>query len=264
MNATGPGLKTTFGYRELLAKEVVEAWRTYRLALLCALFAGIGVAVPLLVRFLPRLIAVFGGREVIGVEERGVPDVVDLLVGNVTVLGGAAAILLTMGAIAGERRSGLLALVLSRPVSRAAVLWAKFVALGMLFGLATGLAVLAAWLYAALFFDAQAMLPWGQLGGLLWLSAMVQVAVTLLGSVLAATPLGAAGIGLAFFTAMSLVSPVTSLARFLPAGLPDLGRAVALEAVGPDLAPGATVGASLLVIAAALGAAWWRFRRTDV
>ena len=76
-----------------------------------------------------------------------------------------------MGTIAGERRRGTLGLVLSRPVSRAAVLWAKFVALGMAFGLATGLAVLAAWLYSALFFAPQAALPWGQLGAILWLSA---------------------------------------------------------------------------------------------
>ena len=251
-------MKTTFGYRELLTKEVVEAWRTYRLAALCGLFIVIGVAVPLLVRFLAA------GPGQAGDEALGVPEVVDLFGRNVTLFGGTAAILLTMGTFAGERRRGLLALVLSRPVSRAAVLWAKFVALGMVFGLATMLAVLAAWLYAALFFDAQAVLPWGQLGALLWLSAMVQVAVTLLGSVVAATPLGAATVGLAFLTGVTLLAPVTSLARFTPAGLAELGRAVALEAVTAAHAPGATVGVSLLVIAVALGAAWWRFRRTDV
>lgn len=257
-------MKTTFGYRELLAKEVLEAWRTYRIAALCGLFIVIGIAVPLLVRYLPRLLRMFGATGELGLEDLGVADVVDLLVRNVTFLGGIAAILLTMGSVAGERRRGLLALVLSRPVSRAAVIWAKFVALGMIFGLATALAVLASWLYAALFFDAQAVLPWGQLGAVLWLSAMVHVAVTLFGSVVASTPLGAATIGLGFVAAMSLVATVSSLARFLPAGLPEVARAVALEEISPDLAPAATVGISLLLIAVALGAAWWRLRRTDV
>ena len=251
-------MKTTFGYRELLTKEVVEAWRTYRLAAVCGLFIAIGIAVPLLVRFFPA-----AAREP-GADDLGVAEVLATFVRNVTLLGGLAAILLTMGTIAGERRRGLLALVLARPVSRAAVIWAKFVALGMVFGLATALAVLAAWLYAALFFDSQALLPWGQLGALLWLSAMVNVAITLFGSVVAATPLGAAGVGLACLAAMTLLAPATSLARLLPAGLAELGTAVALEQVGADLAPGATVGVSLLVIAVALAAAWWRFRRLDV
>jgi ABC-2 type transport system permease protein len=257
-------MRLTFGYRELLTKEIVEAWRTYRIAVLCALYLALGIGVPLLIRFLPSLLRMFGATGEPAADDLGVADLVNLLVSSVTLFGGIAAILVTMGAIADERRRGLLALVLSRPVSRAAVLWAKFVAVGMMFGLATVLAVLAAWLYAALFFDAQAVLPWGQLGAVLWLSVMVQVAITLLGSVLARTPLGAAAVGLAFLVAMSLAATVVSLARFLPAGLPDLARAVALENVSPDLAPTTTIGASLLVIAVALGVAWWQFRRMDV
>lgn len=257
-------MSRTFGYRELLTKEVVEAWRTYRLALLCGLFALIGIAVPLLVRFLPRLVRWFGATGEIGLEDVGVADVVDMLIRNVTLVGGIAAILLTMGTIAGERRRGTLGLVLSRPVSRAAVLWAKFVALGMAFGLATGLAVLGTWLYSALFFSPQAALPWGQLGALLWLSLMVHVAVTLFGSVVAPSSLGAAAVGLGFIAAMSLASSVTSLARLLPVGLADVARAAALEEVSPDLVPAVTIGVSVAVIAIALAGAWWRFRRMDV
>jgi ABC-2 type transport system permease protein len=254
----------TFGYRELLTKEVLEAWRTYRLAVLCGLFVVIGIAVPLIVRFLPRLLRLFGETGELGLEDLGVPDVVDLLVRNVTLVGGIAAILLTMGTVAGERRRGTLDLVLSRPVSRAAVIWAKFVALGMAFGLAIGLAVLGSWLYSALFFAPQAALPWGQLGAILWLSVMCHVAVTLLGSVVAATPLGAAIVGLGFIAAMALASSVTSLARFLPVGLAEVARAVALEEMSPDLAPAATLTASVALIAAALALAWWRLRRMDV
>ena len=254
----------TFGYRELLTKEVVEAWRTYRLAALCGIFVVIGIATPLLVRFLPRLLRWFGATGELGLEDLGVADVVEVFVRNITLIGGIAAILLTMGSVAGERRRGTLAVVLSRPVSRAAVIWAKFVALGMAFGLATGLAVLAAWLYSALFFSPQAALAWGQLGAVLWLSLMVHVAVTLFGSVVAATPLGAGLFSLAFVAVMSLASNVTSLARLLPVGLGEVARSVALEDVSPDLLPGATVGASLGVIVVALAAAWWRFRRIDV
>jgi ABC-2 type transport system permease protein len=254
----------TFGYRELLTKEIIEAWRTYRLAALCGLFIVIGVAVPLIVRFLPSLARMFGGTGELGPAELGVVDVVDMLIRNVTQVGGIAAILLTMGSIAGERRRGTLDLVLSRPVSRAAVIWAKFVALGMAFGLAIGLAIVGAWLYSALFFSPQAALPWGQLGAVLWLSVMCHVAVTMLGSVVAASTLGAAVIGLGFVAAMALASSVASLARFLPVGLAEVARSVALEEVRPDLAPGATISVSLALIGVALVVAWWRLRRMDV
>ena len=257
-------MSRTFGYRELLTKEIVEVWRTYRLAALCGLFIVIGIAVPLIVRFLPSLMRTFGATGELGLGEAGVADVVDLLVRNVTQVGGIAAILLTMGSIAGERRRGTLDLVLSRPVSRAAVIWAKFVALGMAFGLAIGLAVVGAWLYSALFFSPQAALPWGQLGALLWLFVMCHVAVTLLGSVVAATPLGAAIVGLGYVAAMALASSVASLARFLPVGLAQVARSVALEAPDPELAPAWTISISLGLIAVALVAAWWRLRRMDV
>ena len=257
-------MSRTFGYRELLTKEIVEAWRTYRLAVVCALFVVIGVAMPLIVRFLPRLLRMFGTTGEVALGDLGVADVVDLLVRNVTLVGGIAAILLTMGTIAGERRRGTLDLILSRPVSRAAVIWAKFVALGMTFGLAIGLAVLGSWLYSALFFAPQAALPWGQLGAILWLSVMCQVAVTLLGSVLAATPLGAGIVGLEFIAAMALASSVPSLARFLPAGLGEVARAVALEDMSADLTPAVTLTMSVVLIAVALTVACWRLRRMDV
>lgn len=257
-------MSRTFGYRELLTKEVVEAWRTYRLAALCGLFIVIGIAVPLIVRFLPSLLRMFGASGDLGLGELGVAEVVDMLVRNVTQVGGIAAIVLTMGAIAGERRRGTLDLVLSRPVSRAAVIWAKFVALGMAFGLAIGLAVAGAWLYSALFFSPQAALPWGQLGAVLWLLVMCHVAVTLLASAVAATPLGAAIVGLGFVAAMTLASSVASLARFLPIGLAEVARAVALEEPRPDLAPAVTIAVSVVLIGVALVAAWWRLRRMDV
>ena len=251
------------GYHSMLEKEVVEAWRTYRIAVLCGLFAVIGIAVPLLVRFLPRLLRLFGATGELGLEDLGVADVVDLLVRNVTLVGGFGGILLAMGSISGERRRGTLDLILSRPVSRAAVLWAKFVALGMVFGLAVGLAVVGAWLYSALFFEPQAALPWGQLGAVLWLSAMVHVAVTMFGSAVARSPLGAAAVGLTYVAVMGLASTVATLARFLPVGLAEVARAVALEEVSPDLLPAVTLGASLAVIAVALLGAWWRLGRLE-
>ena len=257
-------MSRTFGYRELLTKEIVEAWRTYRLGVLCGLFIVLGIAVPVLVRFLPRLLRLLGARRgELDLEQAGVAGVISLLTDNLILLGAVAAVLVTMGAIAGERRRGTLALLLARPISRAAVLWAKFVALGMSFGLAIGLAILAAWLYASILYEPQPALPWLQLGAVVWLSAMAYVAVTLFGSVVAPTTLGAGAIGAAFLGAMSVASSVAPAARLLPAGLAEVAHAVGLEDVSPDLVPAITIAASIGVIGVALLLAWWRFRRLE-
>ena len=252
------------GYRPVLEKEVIEAWRTYRLVYLCALFVVIGIAAPVIVRYLPDLAAALVPDAEIGVAETGAPDVVDLLLSTLLNAGALAAVLLTMGAVAGEKERGTAWLVLSKPVSRAAFLWAKVVALGMIFALATGLAVLAAWLYSSLFFGQVPVLPWAQLAFIAWLSIMVYVAITFLGSVVAASPLGAAGFGLVTIVGLSLASAVNGLTPWLPTGLGEVAKAVVLEEVSTDLDPARTVAVSLGVILVSLLLAWWRFHREEI
>jgi hypothetical protein len=134
----------------------------------------------------------------------------------------------------------------------------------MIFALATGLAVLAAWLYSRLFFGEVPSLPWAQMAFIAWLSIMVYVSITFLGSVVAASPLGAAGIGLAAIVGLSLASAVTGLTPWLPTGLGEVAKAVALEEVSSDLDPARTVALSLGVILVSMLLAWWRFRRVEV
>lgn len=252
------------GYRAVLEKEVIEAWRTYRLVYLCALFVVLGIAAPVIIRYLPELAAAFGPESEIGVGETGAADVVDLLVSTLLRAGALAAVLMTMGAVAGEKERGTIWLVLSKPVSRAAFLWAKLVGLGMIFALATGLAVLAAWLYASLFFGQVPILPWLQMAFIAWLSIMVYVAITLLGSVVAASPLGAAGFGLAAIAGFSIASAVTTLGPWLPTGLGEVAEAIVLEEVSADLDPARTIGISFSVILGSMLLAWWRFRREEL
>jgi ABC-2 type transport system permease protein len=253
------------GYRELLEKEVIEAWRTYRLALVCVLFVVLGITAPVLTRYLPELSALLGAPDAeLGLEETSVPDVLDMLLGHVVPLGAVAAVLLTMGSIAGEKQRGTAALVLAKPVSRAAFLLAKFVALGMVLGLGTALGVLAAWLYTGLLFEPLPVVPWAQLALIAWLSTMVYVSITFAGSAAAATPLGAGAIGLAGLVVLSLASAVTPLNPWLPGGLLDVAKTVALEEVSLDLDPPRTILVAVALIVCAFALAWWRFRREEL
>lgn len=249
----------------LLEKEVIEAWRTYRLGIVCGLFVVLGILSPVVTRYLPQIVRAFAppGFE-IGLPEMGIVDVIDQLLKSVVQFGALAAVLITMGSVAGEKERGTAALVLAKPVSRAAFLWAKFVALGMVFGLATGLAVVAAWLYTTLLFEQPPILPWLSMAMVIWLSTMVYVSITFLGSAALRSPLGAAAVGFAGLIGLSLASIVSTLNPWLPAGLIDVAKAAALEEVSSDLDPPRTIAVSVGLIVVTLALAWWRFRREEL
>jgi ABC-2 type transport system permease protein len=252
------------GYRAVLEKEVIEAWRTYRVVLLCALFVALGIAAPVLTRYLPELSVVLGPVDPeLGIPQTGVADVIDSLSGVLVQAGVLTGVVLAMGAVAGERERGTTWLMLSRPITRAAYLWAKLVALAMVFGLAVGLSVLAAWLYTTLLFGPQPVLGWVQFAMVVWLSAMVHVAITFLGSTLSATSPGAAGFGLAAVVGFGLLSVVPGLGAWLPTGLIEVAQAVVLEDVSEDLDPARTVAVSAAIIVACALLSWLRFRREE-
>lgn len=257
-------MKRMHGYRELLEKEVVEAWRTYRLAVVCALFVLLGIGAPVVTRYLPELARALGSPEAeLGLPETGIPDVVDLLVRNLILFGGLAGVLLAMGSVAGERERGTLSLVLAKPIGRVPFLWAKLVALGLVLGAGTALAILAALLYSTLLFQAAPVQSWISMGLICWLSTMVAASITFAGSAVASSSLGAGAIGLAALVVLGLASTITTLGPWLPSGLLDVALAAGLEDISPDLDPMRTIFVSVGVIVASFGVAWWRFRRAE-
>jgi ABC-2 type transport system permease protein len=252
-------------FRPLLAKELVEAWRTYRLGIVGGLFLVLGILSPVVTRYLPEIIRAFAppGFE-IGLPTPGLTDAIDQLLKNVGQFGALAAILVTMGSVAGEKERGTAALVLAKPVSRSAFLWAKFVALGVIFAVATSLAVASAWLYTAWLFESPPVLAWIELALVVWLSTMVYVSITFLGSTVARSPLGAAAVGFGGLIGLSLASVVPTLTSWLPAGLFGVAKALALGVAAPEVDPPRTIAVSFGLIAACFGLAWWRFRRAEL
>jgi ABC-2 type transport system permease protein len=254
------------GYHSLLEKEVVEAWRTYRLAVISALFLAFGIVAPVMTRYLPDIIAAFApsGFQV-SLPPLGVPDVIDQLLKNIVQFGALAAILTTMGTVASEKERGTAALVLTKPVTRLAFLSSKLAAIGLLFGLAIALATIGGWIYTTYLFEPIQPWPWAEMAGVIWLSTMVYVAITFLGSVLMRSSLGAAAFGFAGLIALSLASIIPSLSSWLPAGLTAVAKAVALGTTrDPELHPDRTIGISIAIIVIAVFLSWLRFRREEL
>jgi ABC-2 type transport system permease protein len=198
------------------------------------------------------------------VPDLGIADVLDQLLKNVIQFGALAAILVTMGSVATEKERGTAAFVLAKPVTRTAFLGAKLVAIGMIFAVATALAVAGAWVYTGLLYFSPPVLPWIKLGVVIWLSTMVYVSITFLGSVLMRSSLGAAGVGFAGLIALSLASVVPILSTWLPAGLVAVAKSVALEESSGDVHPIRTIAACVLIVGGCLFLAWLRFRNEEL
>jgi hypothetical protein len=87
-------------------------------------------------------------------------------------------------------------------------------------------------------------------------------AITFLGSTLTRSALAAAGIGVAAFILIGILSAFPSIAPFLPVGLGAPARALALGQPVDDLLR--PLVANVALIAATLALSWASFRRQEL
>lgn len=109
--------------RPILRKESKELFRTYRVIILPAVFAGVGLVGPVFMRLLPAIMESAGsGAAEVGMSVQ-LPDPVPAdglqqYLGMARQFGLLAVILSFMGIIAGERKDGTLAFLFVKPLSR--------------------------------------------------------------------------------------------------------------------------------------------------
>jgi ABC-2 type transport system permease protein len=251
------------GFGPLLRKELLETWRTLRLPVVAVVFLLLGLTSPLLARFLPEIISAVGpGQIQITLPPPTTADAVAQLEKNLGQFGALIAVLLAMGSVAIEKERGTAAMILSKPVGRAAFLASKLVAIGVTLGVAVAIAEAGAWFYTLVLFEA---LPIGGViaaAALQWLVLLAWASITFLGSALTRSSLAAAGLGVVAIIVVGIAGVIPSLARVVPTGLGGPAHALALGApVGDLVTP--LAGTIVLIGAAAIGA-WLAFRRQEV
>jgi ABC-2 type transport system permease protein len=251
------------GFGPLLRKELLEGWRTLRLPVIACIFLTVGLGSPLLARFTPEIIeAVAGDQLPIQLPPPTAADAVGQLAKNVGQLGALIAVLLAMGAVATEKERGTAAMLITKPISRAAFLFAKLVAIGVTLGVSVALATAGSWFYTLVLFEP---LPVGGVAAgaaLQWLMLMAWASITFLGSTLTRSSLAAAGFGIVAFIGVGIVSVLPTVGRFMPTGLDAPARALALGVPAAD-ALGPTA-ATVVLIGAAAVASWLAFRRQEL
>jgi ABC-2 type transport system permease protein len=251
------------GFGVLLRKELLEQWRTLRLPVIGAVFLLVGLISPLLARFTPELVEALGGAQFqIEFPPPTTADAVDQLIKNVSQFGILVAVLLAMGSVATEKERGTAGLILTKPAGRGAFLVAKLVAIGGTLAVATFLAAAAAWFYTLVLFEALPVAGFAASALIQWLALMVFAAITFLGSTLTRSALAAAGIGVAAFIAIGVLSVFPAVAPYLPVGLGAPARALALGMPPGDLA--GPIAANVALVLAMVGLSWLSFRHQEL
>jgi ABC-2 type transport system permease protein len=251
------------GFVTLLRKELLEQWRTTRLPVVATVFLLIGLSSPLLARFTPEIIeAVAGDQFQIVLPTPTAADAWDQLTKNVGQFGALIAVLLAMGSVATEKERGTAALILTKPAGRGAYLAAKLVAIAATLGISTAIAAAGAWFYTLVLFEPLPIAGYVAATILQWLALVAFAAITFLGSTVSRSALVAAGLGVAAFIVLGILSIIPAIGRYLPTGLGEPARALALGLPGVD-ALGPTI-ATVVLIGALGSIAWLAFRRQEL
>jgi ABC-2 type transport system permease protein len=139
----------------LFRKEVLESWRNFKWIWMPITFILLGVMDPLTQHFLPQILNSVGELEgaVIQLPTPTAEDVLTMSLANFDMLGILILVLASMGIVAGERKSGVAAMILVKPVSHTAFVVAKWLSSLLLMWLSYFMGLLASWYYVGLLFD---------------------------------------------------------------------------------------------------------------
>ncbi|HEX5159932.1 MAG TPA: ABC transporter permease subunit [Ktedonobacterales bacterium] len=253
------------GFSVFLRKEWREAVRSNRLLMVAAVFLVLGIISPLTAKYTPELLKAIGTGQpgvVITFPTPTVNDAIAQFIKNVAGTGIFIAILLPMGMVAREKERGTAAFVLTKPLSRAAFLGAKLVALVALLAIGVFLAAAITYIYTAILFEPMSVGGFIACSALVLLSLIVYALLTFLGSTLVRSQLAAVGIGLAAWVLISIIGISPRAAQFTPAGLLEPASALA-RGVAPDHL-WLSVVANVVLCVVLAGVAWLAFRRQEL
>ncbi len=212
------------GFKPLLSKELREQIKTFRLLIVGGVFLFFGLTTPVLTKYTPELIERFGGGVVLDMPP---PTALQALVeysSTALQIGLLIVVLVAMGAIAGERRSGTAAMTLSKPVSTGAFVTAKLIAISATFVIGLVLGSLGAFGYTWLLFED------GNLGGFIAQTALLSVfmifcvSVTLVFSAIFRNALAAGGVSIAVLIVSLTLSAIPWVGRVMPGSLTSWGN----------------------------------------
>jgi ABC-2 type transport system permease protein len=208
------------GYGAFVKKELLESWKTPRALVLLAVFFLFGMMSPLLAKLMPEIMSgVDLAGLVIQIPEPTVMDAYGQFFKNLTQMGMIVFLLVFGGMLSQEIARGTLINMLTKGLSRSAVILAKFSVSLLLWTVALGLACATTYGYTVwLFKDGTAD---NLLFALfcLWLFGAFILALILLSSTLVRGSLGGLGLTAGFLIVLLLLGISPGLVKWNPVSL---------------------------------------------
>jgi ABC-2 type transport system permease protein len=243
----------------LLKKELRGNVRTHRVLIVAALFFVLGMATPLLLRYLHVLVPADEAGFV--VPEFAAEDAVESYFDTIGQFGLVAAILVAMGSISRERESGTAAMTLSKPVGCGPFLAAKLVAHALVFTSAAVIGAAACLLYTTVLFERVDVWDFVLGNVALVFYLLTCLTVTVMWSAVFKSHLAAGGLALVTMIALIGISAVPGAGEYSPGNLAGWAQDIA-SGRGHDVWGALGVGAAAIGSAAVAG--WQVLKRKEL
>jgi ABC-2 type transport system permease protein len=212
------------GFAPLFKKEIREQFKLYRLVIVASIFLFFGLSAPLTLKYLPEILKMAGDQ---GLQiQLPIPTAAQSFAsyaGNIGQIGALIAVLVAMGCIANELKSGTVVMTLSKPVSRGAFVSAKLLAVSLTFLVSLAVASAVCLGYTVWLIEGTAVLPYLGLNLLLGLFLIFCLAVTVLFSSLFKSSLAAGGTALGVIIVQGIISAIPVVGNYMPGKLLDWG-----------------------------------------
>ncbi|WP_052158931.1 ABC transporter permease [Halobacillus sp. BBL2006] len=239
----------------LFRKEILESWRNFKWIWVPLVFILLSIIDPLSTYYLPQILKATGGLPegaTINIPTPPSGEIFMMSISQLNTIGLLVIALISMGTIAGERKSGVAELILVKPVSYFSYVTAKWAAHVFLVLVALLLGLLSSWYYVNLLFGEVSFASFGSTFCFYGLWIALVLAISLFMNTLSKSP----GLVL-FFTMGSLItlSTVSRIFSHLIERSPSLMTGYLREMVntgniGHDLwgAAGITAGSIILLL----------------
>jgi ABC-2 type transport system permease protein len=207
------------GLGPLLKKELREQLRTHKLVIVGGIFLLFGITTPLLLKYLPQILELAGEQIAIDVPPPTAVQSLAEYASTIGQMGILIAVLVAMGSIANERRHGTAVMMLSKPVSRAAFVSAKLIAMSLTFLVSLTVASLFCFGYTVWLIANASVWAFFSLNLLLALFLVFSLAVTMLFSSVFRSSVAAGGLAIAVLITQAGLSAVPLIGSYMPGKL---------------------------------------------
>ena len=204
------------GYLAFTKKELIENIRNYRLFLMLGLFLFFGISSPLLAKFTPLLIESLDMNMQITMGEPTALDSWAQFYKNISSLGFSLMIILFSSCLSGEYAKGTLTIMLTKGLSRQAVILSKFTASAAIMTLSFWASFGAGYLYTAVLWPGERLEHVLLAAAVMWIAALMYLCILMVGCVMFRQAFTAILFLLVFTVALSLLGMTSQFEAVSP------------------------------------------------